>query len=302
MGTNPLLDDSNADMDNDGLLNITEYLMGTLASNPDTDGDGLPDGYEFAYGFDILNPDGSLDADNDNSTNSEEYANQTDPYNPDTDGDGVLDGDDSEPLSPGRLLTQIRQSTHYSIDLEALNSFGSGYSTSEHCEMMTSSMMCMLDTWSTAVPYNLESGLLFILCNDTDGDGISNDWERANGCNPYADDSYMDMDNDSLPNIDEYRHHTNPNNADTDNDGQPDGFEVMAGTEPDNDSSIFACTVEIDANLNVVLCWPSNPDMTYTYSVMVSDDLSSAQVIYYDGIIPHPSDVTQRFYKVLINY
>ncbi|MEW6536397.1 MAG: hypothetical protein AB1454_12365 [Candidatus Auribacterota bacterium] len=331
-GTNPLLADGNADMDNDGLFNITEYLTGSNPSNPDTDGDGLPDGYEFAYGFDILNPDGALDADNDGSPNNEEYASQTDPHNPDTDGDGVPDGADSDPLIPQRLLSQIRQSTHYTIDLETLNSFGAGYSTSMHCEMMTSSIMCMLDTWATALNYNLESGLLFILCNDTDGDGMPNQWENAQGFNFYGDDSYMDTDNDSLPNIDEYRHHTNPHNADTDGDGQDDGFEVMAGTDADNDSSIFACTVEVDSSLNVVLCWPSNPDMTYTYSIMVTDDISTSPIVYYDGInpdvsgkntlidtgkdangnglytddgdFPPPSgsDVKQRFYKVLINY
>ena len=41
------------DMDGDGLFNLEEFNLGTDPSDPDTDGDGMPDGWEVEYG---LNP------------------------------------------------------------------------------------------------------------------------------------------------------------------------------------------------------------------------------------------------------
>lgn len=47
----------------------------------DTDGDGMPDEWENAHGFNPVNPaDGSEDADSDGYTNIEEYLNGTDPH------------------------------------------------------------------------------------------------------------------------------------------------------------------------------------------------------------------------------
>lgn len=63
------------DTDVDGLTDEEEASYGTNSTNPDTDGDGLPDGTE-------VNVEG------------------TDPTNPDTDGDGIPDGEDLDPLTP----------------------------------------------------------------------------------------------------------------------------------------------------------------------------------------------------------
>ncbi len=59
----------------------------------DTDGDGIPDGWEEAYGLNPANPaDAGLDSDHDSLSSLEEYQNGTHPDRPDTDGDGMLDG------------------------------------------------------------------------------------------------------------------------------------------------------------------------------------------------------------------
>ncbi|MCW1884665.1 hypothetical protein OKA04_07975 [Luteolibacter flavescens] len=59
----------------------------------DSDGDGLPDAVEAAYGNGAdLTPEG--DVDGDGLTNLEEYEYGTDIGNPDTDGDGLDDGDE----------------------------------------------------------------------------------------------------------------------------------------------------------------------------------------------------------------
>ena len=111
------------DSDHDGLYDRDEALIGTDPYNPDTDGDGLADGEEYAaanradngndlggpangvrkvYGTDPLNPDTDGDGLKDGA---EVRVYGTDPLNPDTDGGGVSDGhevmeDSTDPLNP----------------------------------------------------------------------------------------------------------------------------------------------------------------------------------------------------------
>ena len=49
---------------------------------------------------------------------------------------------------------------------------------------------------------------------DSDGDGMPDEWEMANGLDPFNDDSMADPDNDGLPNLAEYVLETNPQVAD----------------------------------------------------------------------------------------
>ena len=72
------------DNDNDGLTNAQELALGTDPLNPDTDGDGMPDGWEVKYGLNPLSAaDAAVDTDNDGLTNLQEYNLGTDPTNPD---------------------------------------------------------------------------------------------------------------------------------------------------------------------------------------------------------------------------
>lgn len=77
----------------------TEEFFGTDPLDPDTDDDGILDGWEVANETDPTNPDhrsqpvGDLDKDDDFLRDgSELLVYGTDPLNPDTDGDGFLDG------------------------------------------------------------------------------------------------------------------------------------------------------------------------------------------------------------------
>lgn len=61
------------DFDDDGFGNLEEVRWGADPFAPDTDGDGMPDGWEFASGTAILIADAGLDYDLDGLTNSQEW-------------------------------------------------------------------------------------------------------------------------------------------------------------------------------------------------------------------------------------
>jgi len=107
---NPRLTDSNSngisdaleDRELDGLANLAELTThSTDPSQPDTDMDTLPDGWELANGFDPTVHNGTdgnaannatADPDGDGLNNSQEADNNTKANDPDSDGDGVDDG------------------------------------------------------------------------------------------------------------------------------------------------------------------------------------------------------------------
>jgi len=93
--------DAAADPDLDGLANAQEAALGTDPFQPDTDGDGMDDGWESRHGFDPTthnddtardDDDADADPDGDGLANAEECAWGADPANPDADADGVNDG------------------------------------------------------------------------------------------------------------------------------------------------------------------------------------------------------------------
>jgi Calx-beta domain/Regulator of chromosome condensation (RCC1) repeat/Putative Ig domain/Bacterial TSP3 repeat len=73
---------------------------------------------------------------------------------------------------------------------------------------------------------------------DSDGDGMADEWEVANGFDPYnPNDAIQDADNDGLPNGWEVIHGLNPFDAadsvsDLDFDGIPNGWEFRYGFNP----------------------------------------------------------------------
>ena len=92
-----------SDTDKDELPDYMELVLGTDISKIDTDGDGLPDGYEaLTLGTDPTKidtdnngvSDGAEDADDDGLTNLKEYQLGTNPTNEDSDNDGLKDGEE----------------------------------------------------------------------------------------------------------------------------------------------------------------------------------------------------------------
>ncbi|HBA85951.1 MAG TPA: hypothetical protein DCZ95_17850 [Verrucomicrobia bacterium] len=75
---------------------------------------------------------------------------------------------------------------------------------------------------------------------DDDQDGMPNVWERLYGLNVAEDDAAADPDGDGLSNLGEFQQGTNPLLADTDSDGFLDGEELAWGLDPAVSNSVSA--------------------------------------------------------------
>ena len=101
-GATSLQEAKDLDYDRDGLPNEFEVVAAgsdpfdPKSMGPDSDSDGLPDGWE-RYHFGNLGQGPGGDPDGDGETNLEEFTNGTDPMLEDTDGDGISDGADVHP-------------------------------------------------------------------------------------------------------------------------------------------------------------------------------------------------------------
>src|SRR3982751_5729876 len=86
----PVLSRPGVDSDHDGLDNRTERQIGSNPLVADSDGDGIPDGWEVANG---LNPtaaaDATTDTDGDGLTNQTEFKLKDNPQKTDSNGDGT---------------------------------------------------------------------------------------------------------------------------------------------------------------------------------------------------------------------
>jgi hypothetical protein len=123
---------------------------------------------------------------------------------------------------------------------------------------------------------------------DSDGDGMPNAWEVANGLNPNVNDAALDPDNDGLTNLAEFQHQTNPHDNDTDDDGLLDGVETgtgiyvsasNTGTSPllaDTDGDGLADGVENNSGIFVS---PSNPGTNPNKADTDGDGFSDGQEV-----------------------
>jgi len=89
---------------------------------------------------------------------------------------------------------------------------------------------------------------------DSDGDGLPDDFEIANGLDPANPaDAAGDLDNDGLSNLAEFQRGTLLNVPDSDGDGLRDGDEVTAGTNPllgDSDGDGIRDGLEVQTGSN----------------------------------------------------
>ena len=223
------------DGDHDGLSDREERaLYGTDPENPDSDGDGCPDGFEIFNGLMPLERDSNLDPDQDGLSSLEEFRAGGNPRDADTDDDGLEDGDE---VAAGTGVDRRDSDSDGLLDGEEVNVYGADpldadtdddglYDGPE------------VNTYGTSP-----------VSRDTDDDGLLDALEIRFGFDPtQGDDGARDHDEDGLSTAEELAAGLDPLNPDPDGDRLLDGDEVAAGTnprDPDSDDDTLLDGLEV---------------------------------------------------------
>ncbi|MEZ5537270.1 MAG: hypothetical protein R3F02_16795 [Thiolinea sp.] len=255
------------DDDLDGLKNGEEKALGSDLYNPDTDGDGIIDGMEVPDPANPLNTDGDallnvLDNDDDNDgvlTIDEDYDFPKDgPLNDDTDSDGIpdyLDADDDGDGVPTKNEnynggTPKDDNTDGDSKPDYLDADDDGDGVLTKNENYNGGTPEDDNTDGDSKPDYLDA--------DDDGDGkpSKNEGNDPNGDGKPADaqdtdgdgkPDYLDVndsdgpkgdpDGDGVPNDEEEKWGSDPNNPDDDGDGIPTREENYNGGSPTDDDT-----------------------------------------------------------------
>jgi len=209
-----------------GMALVLAPVSGQHPLKQDTDGDGIPDGWEDENG---LNPDDAADASfdyNDNGrTNFQEYKNGSDPWDKDTDDDGISNY--AEYLALFGFFTDPFASDTDEDGLSDLKEICGYIDTGDETQMKEiypditdrASVMVNITNLSRTYPYELDP-----TNPDVDSDGLNDGDEISAGANP----NWVDSDLDGLSDGDEvHEYKTNATKRDTDGDGLLDSEEVF---------------------------------------------------------------------------
>jgi hypothetical protein len=203
-------------------------VSGLDPQKKDTDGDGIPDGWEADHG---LNPnyagDAGLDYNHNGLTNLQEFNNGYDPWDKDTDDDGLSNY--AEYLGLFDFFTDPLAEDTDADGLSDLKELCVYIDPSDETDMKEiypnetnrSSLMVIITNLSRTYPYKLDPTY-----PDTDGDGLNDGGEITAASNPNC----VDSDFDGISDGDEIQlHKTDPTKSDTDIDGLTD-YEEVFGT------------------------------------------------------------------------
>lgn len=218
----------------------------TSPLNNDSDGDGLPDGWETWYGLDALNASGingaNGDLDGDGLSNIHEYGNGTSPVNNDGDGDGLSDGYEVEhginPLSKDSDNDGLEDGEeNFLNDVDNDGLISPLDKDSDNDGVIDGREYYLKLPNITVTPFNNTDNdwRINMLDSDSDNDGLSDGFEFSNGNKPWRPANY-DSDGDGLSDGMEVNGfdiqinghwitaHTDPDSSDTDKDGLTDGY------------------------------------------------------------------------------
>jgi Bacterial Ig domain/Bacterial TSP3 repeat len=195
-GLNPNLNDREGDLDGDGVSNIREYLLRLKANNADTDGDGLYDGDEVAWGWGPATP--NPDTDPPTPPTGLTAIATTDrvvlswlPASDNLRVSGYLVYRNGQPIETDQPVRE----THYT-DLNLPDNESFGY------QVRAFDFAGNLSAPSDRVSVRTQAA-------DADANGLPDFWEQKyfpqGGVDPNADD-----DGDGISNLEEYRQGSNP--------------------------------------------------------------------------------------------
>ncbi|MBN1795604.1 MAG: hypothetical protein JW804_02930 [Sedimentisphaerales bacterium] len=283
--------DAGNDTDSDGLINSIEHslnLNSLVPDGADTDGDGLTDGQEY-YGTitGYQTSASEIDTDGDflidgynNKILAEDYPEGiheyyggsssyvygevsigSNPVNKHSDGDNMPDGwevrqwnmyrnSHFDPIYnypgvggsdfDGDALTNLVESQKWSLarysDTDS-DGLSDGYEVNTTGTDPTNNDC---DNDGLTDGYEVNNSNTDPEDYDSDDDLLSDKWEVDNSLNPNSssgnDGKNGDPDGDGLVNLDEVIYGANPRNSDTDSDGTNDGAEVAQGSNPADNS------------------------------------------------------------------
>ena len=247
-----------SDTDDDGLNLLHEEGNNTNPGNPDTDDDGLPDGWEVLYQYvpgvhprqKASNSQLALDNDKDGLNLSQEAEALTNPRNNDTDDDSL--GDRWEVLYKN---VQHVDPLVGGADL-ASDTDGDGLNLSQEAKAFTNPGNPDTDGDGLNDSYEVLTLMTNATLADTDGDGLGDRWEvkynGTSGVNPLvpatAEELASDTDNDGLNLTEEFKANLDPGTADN-----PMPRDTTTSTTVSASSSSGEITVEGSFALLVVL-------------------------------------------------
>ena len=230
-----------SDTDGDRFSLLQEEEDGTNPGNPDSDGDGLGDGWEALYAFvstfislhtRATATEVTYDLDNDGLTLLQESEGFTDPRKNDTDDDGLNDSYE--------FLISGTDGTLTDTDGDGLGDrWEVQYMNAEHVDPLVRATSTQLASDTDGDRLNL-SGEAQAFTDpgdpDTDGDGLGDGWEvqynyisgDVDPLDKALDDVLvLDNDKDGLNYSLEAQAFTHPSLNDTDGDGLNDSYEFL---------------------------------------------------------------------------
>ena len=226
--------------DGTGVLALDTDRGGVSDGSEDSDLDGALDPGETNPRF--APDDFPFDGDMDGLSDAVEITIGTDPNDADSDDDGVIDGQEPNPTDDHDGDGLIN-----ALDNDSDNDrLFDGTELGQNCALPATdpaALSCIIDA-DAGNPATATSPLI----PDTDAGGVPDGFEDVNRngvvdpleTNPRdpSDDGLADTDGDGVPNITETAQGSDPGDADTDDDGLIDGLEPNAVSDTDGDGLV----------------------------------------------------------------